>query len=406
MNFFKSIAKLFTSFFSLFFPPKSPKTTSKPIQPKPAPEAPKPKNEEKPTQPKVEPTPPPQPALPQVQDLDIKTIGTGSAPDYLITNGTHEVKFEGTRKGYYTLGRQKVTEYIKAHSANLESLNLSQSAINLIQSVSDNEGNLDAINTWDNSFLTVGMFQWSMGTKGNSGELPALFAKIKRQEPDLFEHYLGQFGLDISSKTTKVYGYFLLKDKRIDTVAEKEEFRTAGWGYRFWLACQDPKLQAIQIEHALSRLKTFYWKARTINNLYAMSDVVTSEYGVALILDNHVNRPGYVDNCLELAMEQTGLSDPTNWGTVEERKVIDAYIDIRATFGKSPMTDANHRARNTKKYLDQGLISDERQSFKYEPQIGTRSLDPIPAHTIPSGYSDSDYEFIREFDDDGDEINE
>ena len=409
MNFFKAIIQFFIS---LFGGGSKQKTETPPVRPTPIPPQPTPAPEPQQPVDVVTPTPvvdtnpvpetPPAPVepapLPQVEELAIKTIGTGKAPDYEITNGTDFVKFEGTRKGYFTYGQQTVKGFLEKHSSLLTDLNLSDSAINVIKSVSDNEGNLDAINTWDNSYLSVGMFQWSMGADGNRGELVAMMKKVLEREPDLFHHYLGQFGLEFSIKTTPVYGYFILNEKRIDTPQEKEVFRTAGWGYRFWLACQNPAVQAIQIEHAISRLKTFYYKTRSINGLYAMSDIITSEYGVALILDNHVNRPGYVAKCITQALQETGLSNPTDWTTTEERQVLDAYLRIRETFGKSPMTHADKRALNTKKYLDQGLISDERQSFTYEPMIRERGLAPLPEHMLPSGYHEQDYEEIRGYD--------
>jgi hypothetical protein len=71
-----------------------------------------------------------------------------------------------------------------------------------------------------------------------------------------------------------------------------------------------------------------------------------------------------VKACLSKALAQTGLGNPAQWRTRDERKLIDAYLRIRATYGKSPMTDADNRARVTKKYLNNGTISDRRGSFK------------------------------------------
>ena len=92
--------------------------------------------------------------------------------------------------------------------------------------------------------------------------------------------------------------------------------------------------------------------------------MAASEYGLGLILDNHVNRPGYVKACLSKALTQTGLGNPARWRTEDERKLIDAYLKIRVTYGRSPMTNADKRARVTRKYLANGMISDRRGSFK------------------------------------------
>jgi hypothetical protein len=47
-----------------------------------------------------------------------------------------------------------------------------------------------------------------------------------------------------------------------------------------------------------------------MTNGYYISELITSEYGISLILDNHVNRPGYLKPCLEKAMQQAKLPDP------------------------------------------------------------------------------------------------
>ena len=124
-------------------------------------------------------------------------------------------------------------------------------------------------------------------------------------------------------------------------------------------------MQTIEIRHALSRINTFYRSNsyRVRGNFIA--DLITSEYGVGLLLDNHVNRPGYVKPCLDKALAQTGLANPQNWDTADERKLIGAYLAIREKHGRYPMTDAAKRAAVTRRYLDDGIISDERGSFQY-----------------------------------------
>jgi hypothetical protein len=98
-----------------------------------------------------------------------------------------------------------------------------------------------------------------------------------------------------------------------------------------------------------------------------VSDLITSEYGVGLILDQHVNRPAHVRTSLARALKQTGLGNPANWDTKDERRLIDAYLKIRA---RTTMTDAQKRARVTKKYLTNGVISDRRRSFRRSSSSG------------------------------------
>lgn len=308
--------------------------------------------------------------------LSVKSVKGNNNRQYLkVSDGVHQKQFSKFRLGLFTTGSQTPAAFVESHADKLRALKVTQSEINVMIAVAENEGNLDAINTWDNAFLSFGLFQWTAGTGGAKGELPALLARIKNEDRDLFDQYCGQHGLDVADVTPGlVYGYFSLRGTKIKTKETKAQLRQAPWAFYFWLAGQDPAVQAMEIKHALSRLDQFYSTERyKVGNKHRVSDLVTSEYGVGLILDNHVNRPAYVKTCLAKALEETRLRNPKGWGTEEERKLIDAYLKIRVTYGKSPMTDAEKRARVTKKYLTNGIISDCRGSFKRSSSSG-----PIP----------------------------
>ena len=292
-----------------------------------------------------------------------KSVENGRTRIY-VSDGTKEGRFTRYKKGVFTSGQQKAMKFINTNKSSLKSIGLTDSAMNVMIAVSENEGNLDAINTWDNSFMTFGMFQWTAGAGNSKGELPALLKKIKTANTDLFFEYYGQYGLDVIN-VNDVYGNFTLNGKKLSTSADKEQLRSYEWVFYFWKAGQDSLVKSIQIQHALSRLNSFYRTNNVKVNGHFISDLVTSEYGVGLLLDNHVNRPAYVKQCIKKAMDQENLSRPKNWGTAEERKLINAYLKIRETYGKYPMTDADRRADVTKKYLDKGIISDKRGSFKY-----------------------------------------
>ena len=394
MKFFQWIINLFSSLFSK--KKETPKVENPiPTQPNPPVVDPPPLD---PIEEEIQ-APESQPEFPLPDFSQMKIVTEGK--DHMITCGDLKVKFIGSRNnGLYTIGAQLLITFIDTYPSKLSDLNISESAMNMIKSVSDNEGNFDAINTYDNSFLSIGLFQWSMGAKNRNGELAAVLKKIKQNQPELFKHYFGQFELDVAPDTSSTYGYLVFKGNKVDAVAEKEVFRTPGMAFRFWAAAQHPDIQAIQVEHALSRLKTFYWKANKVKGK-ALAELITSEYGVALILDNHVNRPGYVYGCVKAAWEEAGLGDPNDWTSAEERALIEAYLKIRVDFGRQPMTHAEKRARNTKRYLNQGTISDERGSFKYE-NFRSRSMSKGTIPAIPSGYNDTDYEEIRNYDDSSD----
>jgi peptidoglycan hydrolase-like protein with peptidoglycan-binding domain len=299
--------------------------------------------------------------------LSVKSVVRSNNRQYLeVSNGVQKKLFRKFRRGLFTTGSQKPANFVRLRAADLHALKVTQSEINVMIAVAENEGNLDAINTWDNAFLSFGLFQWTAGTGSSKGELPALLARVKEEDRDLFDKYCGQHGLDVIDVTKgPTYGYFSLRGTRINSTQAKAQLREAPWAFYFWLAGQDPAVQAMEIKHALGRLDQFYdTSSFKVDNRYRVSDLVTSEYGVGLILDNHVNRPGYIKACLSRALAQTGLRNPARWRTADERKLIDAYLKIRVTYGRSPMTDAEKRARVTKKYLTNGTISDRRGSFK------------------------------------------
>jgi peptidoglycan hydrolase-like protein with peptidoglycan-binding domain len=298
--------------------------------------------------------------------LSLKSVTRSNNRQNLeVSDGVLTKSFGKFSKGLFTTGSQKPANFVSTHAAALRDLKITESELNVMISVAENEGKLDAINTWDNAFLSFGMFQWTAGTGTGKGELPALLARIKEEDQDLFDKYCGQHGLDVVDVTPGyVYGYFSLRGTKIKSKAAKEQLRLAPWAFYFWRAGQDPAVQAIEIKHALGRLDQFYSTESYKVGGHLVSDLVTSEYGVGLILDNHVNRPAYVKACLAKALKQTGLSDPKGWGDDEEHALLDAYLKIRVTHGNSPMTDAEKRGRVTRKYLKNGTISDRRGSFK------------------------------------------
>jgi hypothetical protein len=399
--FIQSILKILQRFLNAPQPGGTGSSASRPAAPAPQPKPqPKPKPKPQPArQPQPEsfepatpepiptpaPTPTPAPAQPQAFDAGLtfdEEMKNGQLHAVTVSDGKQEGRFRymtprGSWKGWYTYGERDIADFIEKEPALIRELHMSDSAANMLRAVSDNEGKLEAINAYDGAFLSFGIFQWTLGTGDNEGELAALLKRVKESYPATFHRYYGRYGLDIASGTNSIYGYLTLDGERIDTRAKKEPFRSREWVYRFWQAGTEREVQAVELVHALSRLETFYWRWKAHG--FPLNEVITSEYGVALLLDNHVNLPALARDAIRAAMTETGLTDPTNWGTAEEQKVLDAYLQFRATkvgrFG--PMHAAHKRAERTKRYLDEGLISAERGSFEFST-TGTRGGFGVP----------------------------
>lgn len=279
------------------------------------------------------------------------------------------------RKGLYRIGNQDPESFIASNRGLLESLALSGSEIRVIAATAENEGNLDAINTWDSHFLSFGIFQWTSGGTGDAGELPALLARVKAQMPEKFEIFFRRHGLDVED-VGRVTGWLSLDGQRLVTAEDKDVLRDHLWAYRFSIAGMDDDVKAAQIAHAIARIRNFYFSRSIHLDRIALSELITSEYGVALLLDNHVNRPGYVFACVGEAIRARGITPQqlTDGSSELESAVIEEYLSIRESFGKNPMTDARQRAAVTAAYRDRGEISALRGSFELGGTLASQSL--------------------------------
>ena len=304
-------------------------------------------------------------------DLDIVV----SSDFVAVSDGQVQVQFKKHLPiGVSTSGFRSIAQFFNGNDDRLFNLDLSPSAIAVMKAVSLNEGKFDGINTYDRGFLSMGIFQWTLGQDDRMGELPALLKKIKSFFPGTFQSYFSTHGIDVSPDTNTTYGYLTLNGQPAGLPQLKDLFRDPKVAFRFWKAAQHPDVQATQIEHAISRLKNFYWKDSYAAMGYPLNKLITSSYGVALLLDNHVNRPSWVGKCVEQAMISAGLSsDPGFWTDQDELTLINAYLAVRESYTENttaPMTASRKRAEKMYEGVLQGWLSIQRGTF----QISTTDL--------------------------------
>lgn len=270
------------------------------------------------------------------------------------------------RKGVFNSGTTSIGAFVRDHRADFP--DVSPSLLRVMEAVSANEGKLEAINTWDNSFITFGAFQWTAGAGSAKGELPALLQRLKDTTADVYERRFGRHGLDVVEVSAPANdvprGRFSLNNRVLRTAAAKQRLRTLEWAFRFWQAGQDDQVRDVEIRHAMSRVDVFYRNPVKRVRERFVADYVTSEYGVALLLDQHVNRPGHVPRTLTQAVDELtrelGGDDPENWGFAEEQRLLDIYLRRRH---RTSMTDSRMRAQRTLDAVAAGLASDQRGSF-------------------------------------------
>src|SRR5207247_1830800 len=93
----------------------------------------------------------------------------------------------------------------------------------------------EALNGWDDSFLSVGLFQWTLGNSKDPAELAGVCSTLTAAD---FTRLLGKWGLETTGvtgalNTAVMSGQFKL-DGTVLSQDVKEEFRGFRWAYRFY----------------------------------------------------------------------------------------------------------------------------------------------------------------------------
>jgi hypothetical protein len=168
-----------------------------------------------------------------------------------------------------------------------------------------------------------------------------------------------------------ITGWLSLNGTRLVSEADKNIMRQPIWALRFMIAGMDALVQSVQVLHAVSRLDRFYFTPSQILQGYTLSQLLNSEFAVALLLDHHVNRPSHVFDCVASAIARSGLTPAqVAQGTVnQEAVIIQNYLQIRETYGgASAMTKSRDRAEQIRQSLNSGRLSPQRFSFRSNRQ--------------------------------------
>lgn len=296
-------------------------------------------------------------------------LNVQESPTQVTVSDEHgSVVFHRLKDGVYNCGQHAPETFITARHDHLLSAGLSDSILRVIAAVSRNEGHLDAVNTYDNSFLSFGMLQWTAGAGTDPGELAALLKRLQREDAAVFQGCFAQYGLTVGT-ANEVNGFLALEGKELHAAADKEVLRSPAWAFRFQQAgCQEAVQQA-QIGHAAARIGRFYRNPGLKPAGYFVADLLTSQYGVALVYDQHVNRPGHVQGCLQQAFQQfiaqnPAAGDPAKWDDAAEAAFIQVYLAVRAAYGNPPMTDSAKRAAALADCVKSGRLLSSRGSFQ------------------------------------------
>ncbi|MFP2900323.1 hypothetical protein [Corallococcus sp. 4LFB] len=222
-------------------------------------------------------------------------------------------------------------------TSQLEKSGISEDRRKILASISGLEGTFSKVNTWDTGRVSWGFTQWTLGKDGN-GTLAGFMRDLKKTDPAQYEKSFGKFGLDVDAR-----GVVLTRPDGtvLKGVAAAEAIRTdVKLAAVFMAAGADPAMQQAQIQYADAgkisgtRNTTVSVTGRDAEGQpkaakLKLKDVVTSEYGNAIMTDLAVNAGSgarVAAAALEKYVKDKGV-DPAKvkeWGPDAEKAVIAA----------------------------------------------------------------------------------
>jgi len=266
--------------------------------------------------------------------------------------------------GAGSFGRLSPRTFIAANIGRLNPTNDAglNARLEIVRAIAVNEGRLDAAQMQDSGIISVGLQQW---TAPNELELPALLFRFRVAEPDEFALFFRLYRLDVRPAGQDPNGNPRFRLQRIlpngtaqdlakqDVAGFFEGTKAKGvttfrsdWVARSRLAALASQIfRETEILEACARFERAVRDAGTIKvsgTQMSLNQLLTSKFGVALVLDQHINRPGFVHQDLQQAVNAT--KGP--FGPSRQRAIVKKYAQIRRTF--------NTPTRN-KNIVDQNL---------------------------------------------------
>lgn len=244
---------------------------------------------------------------------------------------------------------------------------------NVMISVAPNEGNLDAVQSYDDQLFTAGAMQKTIAPNGK-GELSTQMADFKAKYPQLFTQYFSNCGWDVTGTgSNAIASYNGLQGQAFKT------FVRAGcdvhtFGHTIPCPAVESMISAITTtEYIYLQVIDFIKRLNraivdypvhsgtkhphihvTSSYSYKISEYVISELGRATILDHSINRPAYPKFDFGTALNTFYhhnphvSQNPAEWGEHRaqyERSILDHYGPSRE------MTDAANRYQGIKNVL-------------------------------------------------------
>jgi hypothetical protein len=249
----------------------------------------------------------------------------------------------------------------------------------ILIAMSENEGNMDAIQSYDSEVITAGAMQKTVKDTFNpksspvvdfrgKGELSSQFSKFKSLHPELYNNHAVSCGWTVEGDGSTAVIYYndsiITSGDKITGSDLKYLIREGSVKETYGHVVYNKPLAAllkvillpeyldIQVMDFIDRLHSA--ESNSVSDDYKIKDFVKSKFGRAVILDQSVNRPGYVVRDFRKAIDNyyTHNSkvnrDPTKWGgdfINNEKNLLEEYKLTRE------MTDSVARFNSLKAKL-------------------------------------------------------
>ncbi|WP_207885643.1 hypothetical protein [Pseudomonas sp. 30_B] len=241
----------------------------------------------------------------------------------------------GDHYGPVHWGRTRLAQ-VDQWSELLQAGQVSQEEKEIICAMTENEGKIEAVQSYDSEILTAGAMQKTINIHGR-GELPAQVDRFRGMFPDLYLSMFEEQGWYLEGDASEIRMYYQNSEWKGGVRLEGQELKqslregcSAGtFGHvivsppvsSMSCAISSDEYTCLQVMDFVNRLR----KSLTVfPNGYGFSagDLFKSRLGRALVLDEHVNRPGNVANDLKLALDGFFHANPnvsrdvSDWGRI------------------------------------------------------------------------------------------
>ncbi len=209
----------------------------------------------------------------------------------------------------------------------------------VMMAVSSLEGGFDSINTYDTGYVSVGFIQFAC-LSGGGGSLGQVMRRHKRENPAEFERLFRKLGMDVT-ESGLITVYDPLSDRElVGGEAAKFIIDNPAYAICFQMAGRDRTFQLAQIAvaHAMyipTSADTIQVRVGADTFSIALSEVMTSEAGLAVLMDRRVNT-GTLEPLGEIVsklIEEQAITDLADLAKVEGELVA------RCKFRKDTLSD-------------------------------------------------------------------